>query len=83
MLVILVCVCGGWFFYVFAGVGLFSVFSCVYLTFCTWRFPSSISCRAAFVDRYSLNLLVSWSILSSSSMVFECFAGNSGLGLNL
>ena len=43
-----------------------------------WSFPSL--CRAGFVARYWLNLILSWNILFSLSMVIESFAGYSHLG---
>ena len=45
-----------------------------------WSFPSSTFCRAEFVDKYCLNLVLSWSILFSLSMVIESIAGYSSLG---
>ena len=46
-------------------------------------FPSSTFCKAGFVDTYCLNLVLSWNILFSPSMVIESFAGYSSLGLQL
>ena len=41
-------------------------------------------CRAGFVERYCVNLVVSWKkIFVSPSMVNESFAGYSSLGWNL
>jgi hypothetical protein len=48
-----------------------------------WCFPSIILCRAGFVERYCVNLLLSWNILFSPSMVIESFAGYSSLGWHL
>jgi hypothetical protein len=33
-----------------------------------WRFPSIILCRTGFVERYGVNLVLSWSILAPPSM---------------
>ncbi|KAL6088245.1 hypothetical protein STEG23_035079 [Scotinomys teguina] len=33
-----------------------------------WNFPSSVFCRAGFVDKYCLNLVLSWNILFTPSM---------------
>ena len=41
-------------------------------------FPSIISCSAGFVERYCVNLFLSWNIL-----VTESFAGHSSLGCHL
>ena len=46
-------------------------------------FPSIILCRAGFVDRYCVNLVLSWNILFSPSMIIESFAGYSSLGWHL
>ena len=45
-----------------------------------WSFPSRILCRAGLVDRYCLNLVLSWNILFSPSMLIESFSGYSILG---
>ena len=37
-------------------------------------------CRAGFVERYCVNLVLSWNILVSPSVVNESFAGYSSLG---
>lgn len=37
-------------------------------------FPSRILCRAGLVDRYCLNLVLSWNILVSPSMLIKSFA---------
>lgn len=37
-------------------------------------FSSNSFCRAIFVNKYCLNLILSWSILFSPSMVIESFA---------
>ena len=46
-------------------------------------FSSIILCRAGLVERYCVNLFLSWNILVSSSMVIERFAGYSSLGWHL
>ena len=51
----------------------------VKLTFLNWIFPSSTFYRAGFVNRYYLNLTLSWNILLSPSMVIEIFARYSSL----
>ena len=43
-------------------------------------FPPIILCRAGFVDRYWVNLVLSWNILVFPSMVIESFAGYSSFG---
>ena len=48
-----------------------------------WDFPSSALCKFGFVDRYCLNLILSWNILFSPSMVIQSFAGYNSLGLHL
>ena len=45
-------------------------------------FPSSIFCKAGFVDTYFLNLFLSWNILFSPSMVNASYAGYSSLGFH-
>ena len=42
-----------------------------------------ILCKAGLVDRYCLNLVLSWNILFSPSMLIESFAGYSSLGWHL
>ena len=46
-------------------------------------FPVISFYRAGVVDRYCLNLVLSWNILLSPLMVIESFAGYSSLGLHL
>jgi hypothetical protein len=48
-----------------------------------WSFPSRILCRAGLVNRYCLNLVLSWNTLVSSSMLIESFAGYSSLGWHM
>ena len=48
-----------------------------------WNFPFRILCRAGFVDRSCLNLVLSWNILVSPSMMIESLAGYSNLGWHL
>ncbi|KAL6084654.1 hypothetical protein STEG23_014043 [Scotinomys teguina] len=38
-------------------------------------FPSSAFCKAGFVDRYCLNLVLPWNVLFTPSIVIESFAG--------
>ncbi|KAL6048203.1 hypothetical protein STEG23_013467, partial [Scotinomys teguina] len=38
-----------------------------------WNFPSSVFCRAGFVDKYCLNLVLSWNILFTPSMISWTF----------
>jgi hypothetical protein len=47
-----------------------------------WRFCSNI-CRAGLAESYCSNLVLSWNILVSSSMVIESFAGYSIPGSHL
>ena len=65
------------------GVAILELFvSCVFLgvgELLCWNFSSSIFCRAGFVDRYCLNLVLSLSILFYPSMVIKSFAGYSSL----
>jgi hypothetical protein len=42
--------------------------------------PSIILCTAGFMERYCVNLVLSWNILLSPSMVIESFSGYSSLG---
>ncbi|KAL6084947.1 hypothetical protein STEG23_026955 [Scotinomys teguina] len=39
-----------------------------------WNLPSSAFCKAGFVDRYCSNLVLSWNVLFTPSMVIESFA---------
>jgi hypothetical protein len=55
----------------FAGVRLFLVFSWVSLTSLSENFPSIIFCWAGFVDRYCLNMVFSWNIMFSPSIMIE------------
>ena len=48
-----------------------------------WCCPPIILFRAGFVDRYWVNLVLSWNILVSPSMVIESFAGYSSFGWHL
>ena len=59
------------------------VFLWVQLASLGWGFPSSTFFRTEFVDRYYLNLVLSWNVLFSPLMVIESFAGYSSLGLHL
>ena len=47
------------------------------------EFSSIILCRAGFVERYCINLVLSWNILFFPPMVIETFAGYSSLGCHL
>jgi hypothetical protein len=49
----------------------------------SWSFPSRILCMVRLVDRYCLNLVLSWNILASSSILIESFAGYNSLGWHL
>ena len=60
--------------------GNYLAFSSVYFPSLYWSFPPIILCRAGFVERYCVNLVLSWNILVSPSMVNESFAGYSSLG---
>ena len=42
-----------------------------------------ILCKAGLVDKYCLNLVLSWNILFSPSMLIESFASYSSLGWHL
>ena len=53
-----------------------------FLSLC-WSFPSIILCRAGFVERYCINLVLSWNILVSLSMIIESFAGYNSLDWHL
>jgi hypothetical protein len=50
------------------------------VTFLVLEFHSRILCRVGLVDRYCLNLVLSWNILVFPSMLIENFAGCSRLG---
>jgi hypothetical protein len=43
-------------------------------------FPYIILCRTGFLERYCVNLVLSWNILVFPSMVNESFAWYSSLG---
>lgn len=58
---------------------IWPVFLWVQLNFLVWSFPSCTSNRAGFVDTYCLNLVWSWNILFSQSILIERFAGYSSL----
>ena len=58
-------------------------FSTLWFPILFWYFPPIILCRAGFVERYFVNLLLSWNVLFSPSMVIESFAGYSSLGWHL
>ena len=45
-----------------------------------WSFPSRTFCSSGLVDMYCLNLVLSWNILFSPSILIESFAGYSSLG---
>ena len=47
------------------------------------EFSYIILCRARLVERYCVNLVLSWNIFVSSSMVIESFAGYSSLDWHL
>ena len=69
------------FFWICYGmINFLHVLGCVWLHSACWSFPSSILCRAGLVERYCLNLVLSWNILVSPSIVIESFAGYSSLG---
>jgi hypothetical protein len=53
------------------------------VSFLVLEFLSIFLSRAGFVDQYCLNLVFSWNILVSPSMVIGCFAGYSTLGWHL
>jgi hypothetical protein len=61
----------------------FLAFSRVSFPSLCWCFPSIILWRAGFMDRYCVNLVLSWNTLVSPSMVIESFAGYSGLCCHL
>ena len=48
-----------------------------------WSFPAIILRSAVFVKRYCVNLVLSWNILASPSMIIESFAGYSSLSWHL
>ena len=63
--------------------GYYLAFSRVKFPSLYWCFPPIILCRAGFVERYWVNLVLSWNILVSPSMVIESFAGYSSFGWHL
>ena len=63
--------------------GYYLAFSRVNFLSLYWCFPPIILCRAVFVDRYWVNLVLSCNILVSPSMVIESFAGYSSFGWHL
>jgi hypothetical protein len=58
----------------------FLAFSRVSFPSLFWNFPSIILCRPGFVESYCVNLVLSWNILVSPSMLIESFVGYSRLG---
>ena len=48
-----------------------------------WSFPPIIIHRAGFVESYCINLVFSWNILVSPSMLIESFVGYSRMGWHL
>ena len=60
--------------------GDYLAFFRVSFPFLYWSLPLIILCRAGFVERYCVNLVLSWNILVSPSIVIESFAGYSSLG---
>ena len=60
--------------------GNYLTFSRVSFPSLYWSFPPISLCRAGFVERYCVNLVLSWNILVLPSMVNESFAGNSSIG---
>ena len=48
-----------------------------------WSFPPSILCTARFVDSYWWNLVLSWNILFSLSIIIESFSEYCSLGWHL
>jgi hypothetical protein len=44
-----------------------------------WSFPSSTLYRTGLVERYCLNLYLSWNVFVSPSMVIEIVAGYNSL----
>ena len=77
-LVVVLCVSVLWYLLVWDY--LLSVFSGVCLVSLAWIVPSNAFCRAGFVDRYCLNLVLSWNVLFTPSMLIESFAGYISLG---
>ena len=64
----------------FFGVGTFLVLEfCLFVCF-IFVFVLRILCKTELVDRYCLNLVLSWNILFSPSMLIKSFAGYSNLG---
>ena len=61
----------------------FLTYSRVYIHSLCWCFPSIILCRAGIVERYCVNLVLSWNTLVSPSIVIENFARYSSLGWHL
>jgi hypothetical protein len=61
----------------------FLAFSRVKFPSLCWHFLSVILCRDGFVEIYCVNLVLSWNILVSPSMLIESFAGYSSLGWHL
>jgi hypothetical protein len=61
----------------------FLAFSRVYFPSLCWSFPFIIFCRPWFMKRYCVNLVFSWTIFVSSSIVIESFSRNSSLDWHL
>ena len=62
------------------GEGYYLAFSRVQSPSSYGSFPPIILCRAGLVEIYCVNLVLSWNILISPSMLIESFAGYSSLG---
>lgn len=79
LMILCLCVC----FLLFFDVRCVYSLYWVYLISLGWNFPSSIFCRVGLLHVYCLNLVMSWTILFSPSLLIESFAGYSSLGCHL
>lgn len=57
-----VCVCFPFFDLMIWNYSLWVIFGGVWLTSLGWSFPTGTFCRAGFVDRYYLHLILSWNV---------------------
>jgi len=66
------CLCG-YFLLGYLKLDYFLAISRVWFSSMCWSFPSITLCRVGFVEIYCVNLILSWNILISPSMVIESY----------
>ena len=70
------------FWFVGLGLCILSIFL-NFVNFLDWNFPLSAFCRLGFVDKYCLNLMLSWNVLFYPCSVIEYFSGYPSLGWHM